>query len=153
MWFAIVGLAVGSYIWSVESVDIGWIAVVVFLIFILLGLAIDNFIKAIRTEKTINKISITLAQIQNSLEKIQNGQKEQTSSGSSIFPTLQAFSQLYLDYLAKQDSDKKPKIGEEIICIGLGLWFHKKCKEKEENQNTIQIHLDKYLIKEVSSKK
>lgn len=109
MWFTIVGLAIGSYIWLVESVGIRWIAVVLLFIFILLGLATDNYIKAIRTEKTINMISMTLAQVQNSLEIIQNEQKEQPSSGSSIFPTLQAFSQLYLDYLAKQDSDKKPK--------------------------------------------
>lgn len=40
-------------------------------------------------------------------EQIQKGFNEQKGTHSTIVPTLQAFSQLYLDYLAKQKSGEE----------------------------------------------
>ena len=40
-------------------------------------------------------------------EQIQKGLNEQKGTHSTIVPTLQAFSQLYLDYMAKHKSEKE----------------------------------------------
>jgi hypothetical protein len=50
----------------------------------------------------MNKMNVALTQIGDLQEEMRKEQKEQPSSGSTIVPTLQAFSQLYFDYLAKQ---------------------------------------------------
>jgi len=105
-WCAILGLAIGIYIWLTESSAIRWIAIVVGFSFVSLGLAIDGFTKVKKLEKTTDQIDITLNKMQTLVDRIQQEQKEGSSSGSSIFPTLQAFSQLYLDYLAKQEREK-----------------------------------------------
>ncbi len=53
------------------------------------------------------EIMMRLDSIEDSLEEMRKEQKEQSSSGSTIVPTLQAFSELYLDYLARQKSKEE----------------------------------------------
>lgn len=106
-WFAIIGLVIGIYIWLTESSAIRWIAIIVVFSFVSLGLALDGFNKIKKLEKTTDQIDITLDRMHKLVDRIQQEQKEGSSSGSSIFPTLQAFSQLYLDYLAKQEGEKR----------------------------------------------
>lgn len=115
-WFTITGLTIGSYIWFVETVEIKWAAFALIFVFISLGLGTDGLIRAMRTDKRINDMHTTLVRIEDSLEEMKKEQKEQPSAGSTIIPTLQTFSQLYMDYLSKQKS------GEE--------------KQKEESNET-----------------
>ncbi len=105
-WFTIAGLAIGSYVWFVETVDIKWATFALIFVFMSLGLGVDNVIRAMRIGKRMNEISVTLTRIEDSIEELQKEQKEQSSSGSTIATTLQAFSQLYLDYLTKQKSEE-----------------------------------------------
>ena len=106
-WFTIAGLAIGSYVWFAEAVEIKWAAFALIFVFISLGLGGDNFLRAVRTEKRMNEMSAALIRIEDSLEEMRKKQEEQSSSGSTIAPTLQAFSQIYLDYLAKQKSEEE----------------------------------------------
>jgi len=104
-WFTIVGLAIGSSVWTVKEVEIGWAAFALIFVFVSLGLAGDSFLRAMRTEKRMSEMSATLTRIEDSLEEMQKDQKERASSGSPIVPTLQALSQYYIDFLAKQKSE------------------------------------------------
>ena len=106
-WFTIAGLAIGSYAWVAGAVDVRWAAFALVFVFISLGLGADGFMRAMQTAKRMNEINATLSRIEDSLEEMRKEQKEQSSSGSTIVPTIQAFSQLYLDYLAKQKSGEE----------------------------------------------
>ena len=69
---------------------------------ILIGLGVNSLVLVSQTDRKIKAINVTLENIEQIQEAIQREQKEQSSSPSTIVPTLQAFSQLYLDYLTKQ---------------------------------------------------
>ena len=110
-WFTIAGLTIGSYVWLAETVEIGWAAFALIFVFVSLGLGADGFVRTVRTEKRMNEMSVTLTRIEDSLKDLKKEQKEQSNSRSPIIPTLQAFSQLYLDYLAKQQSGEEDQKG------------------------------------------
>ena len=93
--FAIIG-------WFTLSTDIKWAAPAVALGIISVGLGVNSLVLVNHTDRKIEAINNILKSIQQLQEEIQKEQKEQSSSGVPIVPTLQAFSQLYLDYIAKQ---------------------------------------------------
>ncbi|MFC1926881.1 hypothetical protein ACFLWV_03940 [Chloroflexota bacterium] len=69
--------------------------------------AVNSFIQALRVDKSIKEIKETLSRIevlQQEIQKTQLEQAEKGSSGSTLMPTLQALSQYYMDYLAKQET-------------------------------------------------
>jgi len=87
----------------IPSSTIKWAAPAIALALISVGLGVNSMIIASQIDRKISRID---AQIESLYEKIEEGQKE-SSSSSPIIPTIQAFSQLYLDYLAKQKSEEE----------------------------------------------
>ncbi len=93
--FAVIG-------WFTLSPAIKWAAPAVALGLISVGLGVNSLVLVNHTDRKIETMNEALKSIKQLQEEIQKEQKEQSSSGSTIVPTLQVFSQLYLDYLAKQ---------------------------------------------------
>ena len=98
--FAVIG-------WFTLPPAIQWAAPAVALGLISVGLGVNSLVLVNHTDRKIEMINEALTSIKQLQEKIQEEQKEQqeqSSSGSPIASTLQAFTQFYLDYLAKQES-------------------------------------------------
>jgi ABC-type uncharacterized transport system fused permease/ATPase subunit len=74
------------------------------------GLSLNSCMLAQRTENRMKDINATLSRIENFQKEMHNEQKEQAKSNSPIVTSLQALSQYYMDYLAKQ---AKPKSADE----------------------------------------
>jgi hypothetical protein len=98
--FAVIG-------WFTLSPAIKWAAPAVALGFISVGLGVNSLVLVNHTDRKIETMNEALKSIKQLQEEIQKEQKEQSSSSSKIVPTLQAFSQLYLDYLSKQKSGEE----------------------------------------------
>jgi len=84
-----------------------WLAAVVALGLISIGLGVNSLVLVRDTDRKIEAINVTLENIEQIQEAIQKELKEQSSSRSAIAPTLQVLSQLYLDYLAKQQGGEE----------------------------------------------
>ncbi len=69
------------------------------------GLGVNSFMMSRNTDRRINELNTNLTRIEALQTEIQKAHEEQSSSKSMIIPTLEAFSQLYLDYLTKQKSE------------------------------------------------
>jgi hypothetical protein len=94
--------------WFSESSSIRWVAPAFGLALVAIGLGINSLITALHTERKMTEMGAALARIQGVQEEIQKEQKEQNekkSSGSQIIPTLEVFTQFYLDYLNKQKGE------------------------------------------------
>ena len=100
--FAVIG-------WFTLSPAIKWAAPAVALGLISVGLGVNSLVLVNHTDRKIETMKEALKSIKQLQEEIQKEQKEQSSSSSPIVPTLQAFTQMYLDYLAKQQSEEEPK--------------------------------------------
>jgi hypothetical protein len=107
IYFVIAAVIFGAVCWVILSPDVMWFAPVVSLVLISIGLGFSILVLIRHTDSKIEAITITLENIKQIQEAIQKNQKEQSSSSSTIVPTLQAFSQLYLDYLTKQQSGEE----------------------------------------------
>jgi flagellar biosynthesis component FlhA len=70
------------------------------------GLALNSSLLALRLDNRMKEINTTLSQIEDLQKEIQKEQEEQTRSSSPIVMSLQALSQYYIDYLAKQGKQK-----------------------------------------------
>ena len=103
LYFVIAAVIFGAISWITLSPDVMWFAPVVSLGLISIGLGVNSLVLASHTDRKIEAISVTLGNI----EQIHKEQKEQSGSRSTIVPTLQAFSELYLDYLTKQQSGEE----------------------------------------------
>ena len=104
--FIVLALFVGIVGWLTESTIIKWAAPAVALALISVGLGVNSLIIALHAENRTRDLNATLTKIEELQKEIRKEQKEQPSSSSPIVPTLQAFSQLYLDYFAKQKSEE-----------------------------------------------
>ena len=87
-----------------QSLELKWAAAATGLALIAVGLGVNSFMISLRTNRRINEVNTTLTRIETLQTEIQKEHKEQSSSKSMIIPTLEAFSQFYLDYLTKQKS-------------------------------------------------
>ncbi len=106
----IIAVFLGLFGWFTESLSIRWVAPAFGLALIAVGLGVNSLIIALHTERKMTEMGAALARIEGLQEEIQKEQKEQSeqkSSGSQIIPTLQVFSQFYLDYLNKQKGEDK----------------------------------------------
>jgi len=77
---------------------------------------INSFIQALRAGKSMEEIKETLSRIEVLQQEIQKTQQEQSEKGSpssTIVPTLQALSQYYMDYIAKQGSGNEEESEDE----------------------------------------
>jgi len=93
----------------IPSLELKWTAAIG-LALIAAGLGINGLMISMHTDKRINELNTTLARIENLQTEMQKEYQEKSSSGSMIIPTLEAFSQMYLDYLAKQKSGGEKQV-------------------------------------------
>ena len=93
-----------------QSEVVKWALPAIGLAILSVGLGVNSLIIASDAYKRISEIDTTLTRIEDLQTEIRNEQKEQSGSRSTIIPTLEAFSQYYLDYVAKQKSeDEEPQ--------------------------------------------
>ena len=104
LYFVVAAVILSIVGWIALSPAITWFAPVVALGLISVGLGVNSLVLVNHTDKRIEAINGTLKSIEQIQEAIQ---KEQSVSHSPIIPTLQAFSQLYLDYVGKQQKGEE----------------------------------------------
>jgi len=107
IYFVIASVIFGAICWIILPPDVLWLAAVVALGLISIGLGVNSLVLVRDTDRKIEAINVTLENIEQIQEAIQKELKEQSSSRSAIAPTLQVLSQLYLDYLAKQQGGEE----------------------------------------------
>ncbi|MFC1918608.1 hypothetical protein ACFLWW_01355 [Chloroflexota bacterium] len=107
-WFLVLAailVIIGSYF---SSEAIKWGSYAIGFAVISIGLGISSVNLELQTSKEMKKMGETLSRIEDLQKEIQQEQNGQKGSSTHIIPTLQAFSQFYLDYLNKQkEEDKK----------------------------------------------
>ena len=104
VYFIIAAVVLGVVSWTMLPSSTLWVAPVVALGLILTGLGINSLVLTCRTNKKIEAIQEMLVRIEQMQETIQKEQEKQSGSHTTIVPTLQAFTQLYMDSLANQQS-------------------------------------------------
>ena len=92
--------------WITLSPVIKWVAPAVALGLISIGLGLNSISMTRRVEKKIEVMNTTLINIQRTHEEIQREQKEQANSNSPVVASLEALSQYYIDYLAKEKGEQ-----------------------------------------------
>ena len=108
MYFVVAAILFGIVGWVTFSPAVKWTAPAVALGLIAVGLGVNSLVLANRMDRKLGAMSETIVNIAQIQEAMQKEQNEQAGSHSTIVPTLQAFSQLYMDYLAKQQSEEEP---------------------------------------------
>lgn len=109
MYFVIAAILFGIVGWVTLSPPVKWAAPAVALGLIAVGLGVNSLVLAHRIDRKLGVMSETIDNIEQIQEAMQKEQNEQAGSRSTIVPTLQAFSQFYMDYLAKQQSGEEPQ--------------------------------------------
>ena len=104
--FAIAAAIVGLLGYSTESADVRWAILAVALGLLGTGLAFIVLMLNSRIEITMNELNEKLSRIEELQKELQNEQREQSKDHSPFVMPIQALSEYYLDYLAKQ-ADKK----------------------------------------------
>jgi hypothetical protein len=108
--FVLAAFVVSLLVYIVDSIELKWAIASGALGLVGAGLALNSFILTLRTDNRMKEINTTLSRIEDLQREIQKEQKEQAKSSSPIVMSLQALSQYYIDYLAKQ---AKQKSGDE----------------------------------------
>jgi len=103
--FIILALFFGIVGWVTESTIIKWAAPAIGLALIAVGLGVNSLMIALHTYRRMTEMDATLARIEGLQEEIQKEQREQASSRSPVVESLQALSQYYFDYIAKQKGE------------------------------------------------
>jgi hypothetical protein len=104
---SVLALIVGFVGWITLPTTVKWAAPAIALALFSLGLGINSLVIALHSDRRTNEVSKTLTRIEDLQIETSKELKERSNSGSPILPTLQTFSHFYLDYLAKQKSEKE----------------------------------------------
>lgn len=107
IYFIIAAVILGVVSLTVLPSSATWVAPVVALGLILTGLGLNSLVLVYRTNQKIDSIQETLARIEQMQEAIQKEQEKQSGSHTTIVPTLQAFTQLYMDSVANRGSEEE----------------------------------------------
>lgn len=107
IYFIIAAVVLGIASWTLLQSSAAWIAPVITLGLISIGLGTNSIVLADRTNKKIEAIQEMLVRIEQMQEAIQKEQEKQSGPHSTIIPTLQALTQLYMDSLAGQQSGEE----------------------------------------------
>ncbi|MFC1953428.1 hypothetical protein ACFLWR_04785 [Chloroflexota bacterium] len=105
--FSLMAFLISLLVFVVDTVELKWAITAGALGALGIGLAFNSYLLALRTDTRMNEIQVTISQIIGLQDKLQEEQSEQKSSGSQIIPTLEVFSQFYMDYLNKQKGEDK----------------------------------------------
>ena len=95
----ILGIALGLLGWFTEPSSIRWVAPAFGLALIAVALGIYSLILASSTEKRATELGAALTRIETLADELRNELNESKSPRAQILPTLEAFSQYYLNYL------------------------------------------------------
>ena len=89
-----------------ESIELRWAILAGALGLLGAGLTLNSSLLALRLDNRMKEIDTTLSRIEDLQKEIRKEQEEQTKSSSPMVMSLQALSQYYMDYLAKQAKQK-----------------------------------------------
>lgn len=106
MSFVVIAIFFGIIGWLTLSPAIKWVAPVIAIEIALIGLGVNNISMAFNVDTKIEAMNRTLNDIKRIQKEIQEKQKEQANSGSPVVTSLQALSQYYMDFLAKQKGEQ-----------------------------------------------
>lgn len=93
-----------------QSLELKW-AAAIGLALVAVGLGVNSLMISRNTDRKLNELNTNLTRIEALQAEMQKAHEEQSSSKTMIIPTLEAFSQLYLDYLTKQKSEGEVQEG------------------------------------------
>ena len=103
--FSLVAFLISLLVFVVNTVELKWAIAAGAIGVVGVGLALNSFMIALRADRGLNEINEALVRIEDLQKEIQKEQKEQADSRSPVVTSLQALSQHYLDYIAKQKSE------------------------------------------------
>ena len=98
----LLALTVALVMHFIEPSETNWVVTAIGLALTAVWLGFTSFVIALRTERAINTINLKLEHVEQLQQDIQKELKEKEESRSPIVTSLQALSQYYQDYLAKQ---------------------------------------------------
>ncbi len=90
--------------WIVLPANIEWLAAVFSLGLIIIGSGVNSVMQANHTQRKMEEIARAITNIERMQKEQSEQQKEPKEPHSAIIPALQAFSQLYSDYVTGQRS-------------------------------------------------
>ena len=103
--FIVIVMILGIVASVTEFITPGWAVTALGLGFVSLGLGVISLIIALRADRKTKEMTVILERIEESQKEIKKELAEQSGSRSTIIPTLETFSQMYMDYLSQQQSD------------------------------------------------
>jgi len=86
----------------VAAVEVRWAFLALAIALIAVGLGLNSLVVSRHTDRKIAEIDEKLTQIHDLQKEIQKERQEQANSGPPLVASLQALSQYYMDYMAKQ---------------------------------------------------
>jgi len=102
--FTVLVLILGIVASVTESITPRWAAPALGLGLVSLGLGVNSLIIALRADRKAKDMTVTLERIEESQKEIKKELAEQSGSRSTIIPTLETFSRMYMDYLSQPQS-------------------------------------------------
>ena len=103
----ILAILIGLFGWFTESSSVRWVAPAFGLALIAVALGIYSLIIALHTEKRATELGAALAKIEGLAEEMREELSGKKNPSAQIIPTLEAFSQYYMDYLNKPKGEDK----------------------------------------------
>ena len=103
----VIGILLGLIGWFTESSSIRWVAPAFGLALLAVALGINSMIMAFNTEKRATELGVALARIEGLADELREEMSGKKNPSAQIIPTLEAFSNYYLDYLNQPKGEDK----------------------------------------------
>ena len=103
--FTIAGIAMGSYVWAAESIEIRWAAIAVAIALISIGLGAQGFLIARYTDNKLGELNQTLIRLETLQNEIKAEQEKQKSTNTPVIASMTALSQL-VEFFGKKKADE-----------------------------------------------
>lgn len=103
--FTLAGIAIGSYVWAVESIEIRWAAIAVAIAFVSVGLGAQSFLIARYTDNKLVELNQTLIHLETLQNEIKAEQEKQKSTNTPVIASMAALSQL-VEFFGKKKADE-----------------------------------------------
>ena len=103
--FTLAGIAIGSYVWATESIEIRWAAIAVAIAFVSVGLGAQGFLIARYTDNKLGELSQTLIRLETLQNEIKAEQEKQKSTNTPVIASMTALSQL-VEFFGKKKADE-----------------------------------------------
>lgn len=103
--FTFAGIAIGSYVWAAESIEIRWAAIAVAIAFVSVGLGAQGFLIARYTDNKLVELNQTLIRLETLQNEIKVEQEKQKSTNTPVIASMTALSQL-VEFFGKKKADE-----------------------------------------------